>query len=300
MALEPGPVRRTLIVAMAANRVIGRDGRLPWHLRNDLRRFKQLTMGHAIVMGRKTYESIGRPLPGRTSIVLTRRPDYRPSGCLVAGSLDEAERLAAGHSELFFIGGAEIYRQALPRVDRACVTLVHATVAGDTHFPELSQSAWRLVDRTEHAADDANDFASSFLIYERVQTMADDTRRELLELTQRLLTSIADADWETYASLCDAGLTAFEPEARGQLVEGLAFHQYYFDLGGPASPRRVTICAPHVRLLGENAAVVSYVRLVQYVDAAGAAHTGKFEETRVWQRIDGQWRHVHFHRSTNP
>jgi len=141
-----------------------------------------------------------------------------------------------------------------------------------------------------------------------------DTQQELLELTERLLTSIAGGDWETYQSLCNASLTAFEPEARGQLVEGIGFHRYYFELGKatsagtkPASDKpanskpanHVTICSPHVRLLGEDAAVISYVRLVQYVDAAGAAQTSKCEETRVWQRLSGRWQHVHFHRSTN-
>jgi len=144
--------------------------------------------------------------------------------------------------------------------------------------------------------------------------MPDDTQRELLELTERLLTSIVAGDWKTYQSLCDANLTAFEPEARGQLVEGLAFHRYYFELSEatsagdkPASERpasnkpanHVTLCSPHVRLLGADAAVLSYVRLVQYVDAAGATQTSKCEETRVWQRVSGRWQHVHFHRSTN-
>lgn len=291
--------RKSLIVALSENRVIGREGRLPWHLSGDLRRFKQLTMGHTIVMGRKTFESIGRSLPGRTSIVVTRQPDYRPPGVTVAASLDQAARLAADDTELFYIGGGEIYRQVLPHVERIYMTQVHAQVAGDTVFPELTSSQWRLVERTEHAADEKNDFPFSFLMYERVRTMSEDVKRELLELTERLLVSISQGDWETYQSLCDASLSAFEPEARGQLVEGMAFHKYYFDLGGAKTPKHVTICAPHVRLMGEDAAVVSYVRLVQYLDAAGAAQTAKSEETRVWQRLDGRWQHVHFHRSAN-
>ena len=129
--------------------------------------------------------------------------------------------------------------------------------------------------------------------------MSDDVQRELLAVNERLLASIAARDWEAYQSLCDASLSAFEPEARGQLVEGLAFHKYYFDLGGAKTPSNVTICSPHVRMLGTDAAVVSYVRLVQYVDASGAAQTAKSEETRVWQRRDGRWQHVHFHRSGN-
>jgi hypothetical protein len=127
--------------------------------------------------------------------------------------------------------------------------------------------------------------------------MSHDIRRELLDLTERLLAAIAARDWATYELLCDASLSAFEPEARGQLGEGLAFHQFYFGLDGPKSASQATICAPHVRLLGDDAAVVSYVRLVQRVDASGAPQTARFEETRIWQRQGGRWKHVHFHRS---
>jgi dihydrofolate reductase len=290
--------RQSLIVALSENQVIGRDGRLPWHLSGDLRRFKQLTMGHTIVMGRKTYESIGRPLPGRTSIVITRQPDYRPPGVTVAASLDEARRLAAGDTELFYIGGGEIYRQVLPIVERIYMTRVHAQVTGDTAFPELASSQWRLMEQTEHGADKSNDFPFSILVYERVRTMSKDVKQELLDLTERLLASISQGNWDDYQLLCDPSITAFEPEARGQQVEGMAFHKYYFDLGGARTPKHVTICAPHVRLLGPDAAVVSYVRLVQYLDASGATQTSRSEETRVWQRLDGGWQHVHFHRST--
>jgi dihydrofolate reductase len=289
----------SLIVAMSENRVIGREGRLPWHLSADLRRFKQLTMGHTIVMGRKTFESIGRPLPGRNSIVVTRQQGYAPPGVSVAASLAAASRLAVGDSEVFFIGGGEIYRQVLPRVERIYLTLVHAELPGDTHFPELSPDQWRLAQRVDHAADEKNDFPFSILVYERVNAMSDDVKRELLDLTERLLASIAARDWATYQSMCDPSLSAFEPEARGQLVEGLAFHKYYFDLGGARTPSNNTICSPQVRLLGEDAAVVSYVRLTQHVDGTGAAQTAKCEETRVWHRQNGRWQHVHFHRSDN-
>jgi len=291
--------RQSLIVALSENGVIGRGGRLPWRLSADLRRFKQLTMGHTIVMGRKTFESIGRPLPGRSSIVVTRQADYRPPGVKVAASLDEAQRRAAGDTELFYIGGGEIYRQVLPQVERIYMTRVHAQVTGDTVFPELAPGQWRLIEQSEHSADEKNDLPFSFLVYERVKSMSDDLKRELIELTERLLASISAGDWDAYQSLCAADLTAFEPEARGQLVEGMAFHKYYFDLGGAKTPRHVTICAPHVRLLGEDAAVVSYVRLVQFLDASGAAQTARSEETRVWQRREGRWQHVHFHRSAN-
>jgi calcium/calmodulin-dependent protein kinase (CaM kinase) II len=124
-----------------------------------------------------------------------------------------------------------------------------------------------------------------------------DPTRELLDLTQRLLDSISNGDWATYQELCDPTLTAFEPEAPGQLVEGLAFHRFYFDLGGVRGRHQTTLCAPRVRLMGD-VAVVSYARLVQKVGADGAAVTVTTNETRVWQRQDGRWRHVHFHRSS--
>ncbi len=126
------------------------------------------------------------------------------------------------------------------------------------------------------------------------------TQQLLVELTRRLLTSIVQGDWATYAELCDESLTAFEPEARGHLVEGLAFHKYYFDLGGSKRVVNATICSPHVRLVGDSAAVVSYVRLTQATGTDGVPATTRAEETRVWQRsADGNWRHVHFHRSSN-
>jgi hypothetical protein len=128
-----------------------------------------------------------------------------------------------------------------------------------------------------------------------------DTTHELLALNQRLLESIIKGDWDTYQLLCDPSLTCFEAEARGQLVEGMGFHRFYFSLpGGNKSPKHVSMTAPHVRLLGPDAAVVCYVRLTQSVDGSGAPQTSRFEETRVWQRINGHWKHVHFHRSANP
>lgn len=122
------------------------------------------------------------------------------------------------------------------------------------------------------------------------------TQTELLTLTKKLLDAITQKDWNTYTQLCDVNLTAFEPEACGQRITGLAFHQFYFQLGGGSRPGQVSIVQPDVKLLGTDAAVVSYVRLVQNVEAEGP-QTAAFEETRVWQKIDGQWKHVHFHRS---
>ena len=121
----------------------------------------------------------------------------------------------------------------------------------------------------------------------------------LIDLTQRLLECIANGDWKTYEGLCDPKLTAFEAEARGHLVEGLPFHKFYFDLGKSSSPKHNTMASTHVRMLGNDAAVVSYVRLVQCLDGHNAPQTLRFEETRVWQRFDGHWKHVHFHRSGN-
>jgi calcium/calmodulin-dependent protein kinase (CaM kinase) II len=126
-----------------------------------------------------------------------------------------------------------------------------------------------------------------------------DTDNEILALNQKLLDSIVSADWKTYESFCDGSITCFEAEARGQLVAGMPFHKYYFDLGGPAAKKLVTMSSPHVRMLGSDAAVVSYVRLTQSLDASGAPQTSKFEETRVWQKIGVAWKHVHFHRSAN-
>jgi len=135
-----------LIAAVAANGIIGRDNRLPWRLPADLLRFKELTLGHALVMGRRTYESIGRPLPGRVTVVLTRAPAFSPPGVLVARSLDEALATAAGAApgELFVAGGAEVYAQALPRADRLYLTRVEAAVEGDARFPDFDRALWRL------------------------------------------------------------------------------------------------------------------------------------------------------------
>lgn len=127
--------------------------------------------------------------------------------------------------------------------------------------------------------------------------MSAETRAELLRLSQQLLASISSGDWKAYAQLCSDDLTAFEPEALGHLVEGLPFHQYYFELPRVDSPRKNTITSPHVRLMGSDAAVVCYVRLVQYLDGQGVPQTAQVEETRVWERRNGQWKHVHFHRS---
>jgi dihydrofolate reductase len=154
------------IVAMASNRCIGKDNTLPWRLPADLKRFKQLTLGHTLVMGRKTYESIGRPLPGRTTLVVTRQRGYAPEGVRVAHSLEQALELARGDDEVFIAGGADLYRQALGQVRRLYLTRIEREYAGDTFFPELDLSDWRLLAEEPHpATDTAPPF--SFLTYER-------------------------------------------------------------------------------------------------------------------------------------
>jgi ketosteroid isomerase-like protein len=126
--------------------------------------------------------------------------------------------------------------------------------------------------------------------------MSDAAADELLELNQQLLESIATGDWETYQELCDPSITAFEPEGRGHLIQGLEFHRFYFDLGPAEGPRTTTMSSPKVRVMGD-VAVVAYVRLVQSLGESGSGVTSHFEETRVWQMQQGKWRHVHFHRS---
>jgi len=137
-----------VIVAMARNRVIGINNTLPWRLPADLQHFKALTMGHHLIMGRKTYESIGKPLPGRTTVIVTRNAAYHVEGCISATSIDAAIAACGEDPEIFFVGGAELYVQALPRADRLYLTEIQADYVGDAHFPELEPGAWREVERT--------------------------------------------------------------------------------------------------------------------------------------------------------
>ncbi len=120
---------------------------------------------------------------------------------------------------------------------------------------------------------------------------------EIIDLTEQLLESISVGDWEKYRELCDPTLTCFEPEGCGHLIEGMDFHKFYFDQGGHMGSHNTTVTSPHVRMLGDNVAVISYVRLVQQADSGGESSTVRFEETRIWQKQDGKWQHVHFHRS---
>ena len=147
--------RISIIVAMAKNRVIGADNKLPWHLSSDLKRFKALTMGHHIIMGRRTFDSIGRILPGRTSVVISRNPDLHCDSALVADSFGKALELAASDSEVFVIGGEQIFREALPAADRILLTEIDRDFAGDIFFPPLSQGDW-----VETAREDLRDEGS--------------------------------------------------------------------------------------------------------------------------------------------
>ncbi len=160
-------MKLSAIVAMASNRVIGANNQLPWRLPADLARFKRLTMGHAIVMGRKTYESIGRPLPGRTMIVVTRQHGYAPEGVKVAHSVDEALALAPSDDEVFIIGGAELFAQTMDRLHRLYLTLIEREIAGDTLFPEVDLSSWKLIEQVDHPASTPDALPYAFLTYER-------------------------------------------------------------------------------------------------------------------------------------
>jgi len=158
----------SIIVAMDKNNVIGKDNDLPWRLSADLKHFKAITMGKPIVMGRKTYESISRPLPGRKNIVMTRSSDYVAEGCTVVNSLDEAMREAGDVEEIIIMGGAGLYEQMLENANRLHLTEVHAEVEGDVFFPEFNKADWLEIEREEHSSDEKNEFDYSFVVLERV------------------------------------------------------------------------------------------------------------------------------------
>lgn len=165
----PGATRLCLVAALAANGVIGRDGTMPWHLREDLRHFRRLTLDRAVVMGRRTHDSIGRALDRRLNLVLSRRRDLLIAGCEVVPDLDAAIAAAAraGHRELMVIGGAEIYALALPRADRMELTLIDAEIAGDTHFPAYDTGVWRETARDDRPPDPESGLRYSFVTLER-------------------------------------------------------------------------------------------------------------------------------------
>lgn len=161
-------MRISAIVAVSENNVIGRDGHLPWRLSADLKRFKAITTGHSIILGRKNYDDIGRPLPNRTNYVLTRNPSFEAPGCIVCNSLDVAIKAAeaTGETECFIIGGAAIYGEAMPLVKKMYVTRVLAQIQGDVFFPDWGEG-WRKVDEEKFPADEKNEFPTVFQVWER-------------------------------------------------------------------------------------------------------------------------------------
>ena len=156
----------SLIAAMAKNRVIGRNNALPWHLPEDLKYFKATTLGKPILMGRKTFDSIGKPLPGRTSVGLTRNPEWSFDGCLVVPSLDVALARLADREEVLVIGGADLYQQTLPRADRLYLTEINADFEGDAWFPDFDRSQWQQISRQPHP-DNGRGFSFDFVVYQR-------------------------------------------------------------------------------------------------------------------------------------
>ena len=161
-------MRISIIVAAATNNLIGRDGELPWRLPEDLKRFKQLTSGKPVIMGRLTYESIGKPLPDRKNIVLSTRDGLNIDGCEVVDTLEGAIRLAVGAEEVMVIGGGAVYSQMLPIADRIYMTRINVTVDGDTFFPEIVGNEWQVVDRVDFPADESRQFGFSFVTLDRV------------------------------------------------------------------------------------------------------------------------------------
>ena len=157
----------SLICAASQNGVIGIDNRLPWRLPADMKRFRRLTMGHHILMGRKTYESIGKPLSGRTNIIITRQPDYRVENCQVASSLEAAIALCQNEDEIFIGGGADIYQQALEVANRIYLTIIHADFEGDTFLFDIDKTVWHETSREDFEPDEKNSFHYSFLTLEK-------------------------------------------------------------------------------------------------------------------------------------
>lgn len=158
----------SFVVAMDENRAIGKDNDLPWYLPNDLKHFKKTTMGKPIVMGRKTYESIGKPLPGRENIVVTRDHSYEAEGTTIVHAVDEVLQIDA--EEICIIGGSEIFKQFLHVADRLYITVIHHTFDADTYFPELNDNEWKEVSRTAGIVDEKNKYAHEFVVYEKIKS----------------------------------------------------------------------------------------------------------------------------------
>ncbi|MFQ3181590.1 MAG: dihydrofolate reductase [Polaribacter sp.] len=160
----------TVIAAIAKNNALGKDNDLIWYLPADLKRFKKVTTGHYILMGRNTFESIGKPLPNRTTIIITRNKNYSKEGCLIAGSLEEAIKLAKEEAQLFIIGGAQIYKEVISKnlADQLDITLVHSEFEADVFFPEIDPNVWKEVAREDFKADEKNDYDFSFISYQKI------------------------------------------------------------------------------------------------------------------------------------
>ena len=157
----------TIIAAVAKNNALGKNNDLIWHLPADLKRFKEITLGHHIIMGRKTFESLGKPLPNRTTIIITRNPDYIAPGCIIVNELEEAIKAAAVDENPFILGGAEIYKQAMSFADILDLTLVHESFDGDAFFPNIDMSKWTEMSRQDFKADEKNKYDYSFVQYKK-------------------------------------------------------------------------------------------------------------------------------------
>ncbi len=152
---------------MGRNRVIGKDNSLIWHLPADLKHLNETTLGKPIIMGRKTFESVGKPLPGRTNIVISRNSDYPAPGCLLATSVEQAVAMISGQPEIFIAGGEEIYKQALPLAEKMYITVIDHVFDGDTFFPDFPVEEWEITEEKKHDADELNRYSMVFLTYER-------------------------------------------------------------------------------------------------------------------------------------
>ncbi|PTX44334.1 dihydrofolate reductase [Christiangramia gaetbulicola] len=157
----------TMIAAAAENNALGKDNDLVWHLPDDFKRFKRLTSGHHIIMGRKTFESFPKLLPDRTHVIITRKDDYNPKGTIVVNSLEEAIRVSKLDEQPFIIGGGEIYKMGMDKAERIELTRVHGEFDADTYFPEINEEEWKLVDEKFHDKDEKHDYSFTYLTYER-------------------------------------------------------------------------------------------------------------------------------------
>ena len=158
----------TIIAAIAENNALGKDNQLIWHLPADLKRFKKVTLNHAVIMGRKTYESLGKPLPNRTNIIITRNGDFKAEGCVVVNSLQQAIEASKEDQNPYILGGAEIYKQAIEIADKLDLTFVHHPFEADAFFPEIDKTIWKETSRENFKADDKNNYDFSFVTFERI------------------------------------------------------------------------------------------------------------------------------------